>query len=170
MSHEYDLYLKQHKENVARGFYWLRDNVPSVVKPHMEWQICHNHDASKTDPAEYVPYDNYFYSRSKTPQVVKEFNFAWLRHIHHNPHHWQYWVLINDNPGEGMIILDMPELYIVEMICDWWAFSWNKGNLYEIFSWYDERKEYMKLSADTRETVEDILNKIRAKLDENKEE
>jgi hypothetical protein len=52
------------------------------------------------------------------------------------------------------------------MICDWWAFSWNKGNLYEIFKWYDQHKAYMKLSGKTRKTVEDILEKLKAKLDE----
>ena len=65
-----------------------------------------------------------------------------------------------------MVILDMPYNYIIEMICDWWAFSWNKGNLYEIFSWYDAHKAYMKLSDNTRKTVEDILGKIKDKLDE----
>lgn len=59
----------------------------------------------------------------------------------------------------------MPHNYIIEMICDWWAFSWAKGNLYEIFSWYDAHKHYMKLSDKTRKTVEDILEKIKAKLD-----
>ena len=56
------------------------------------------------------------------------------------PHHWQYWVLINDNPEEGEVLIEMPYNYILEMICDWWAFSWAKGNLNEIFPWYEERK------------------------------
>lgn len=170
MSKEYDQYLKQHKENVAKGYHWLKRYLPHIVQPHMQYQICNNHDASKTDYTEYTAYDNYFYSREKTPQVIEEFNLAWLHHIHHNPHHWQYWVLINDDPGEGMKILDMPDIYIVEMICDWWAFSWNKGDPYEIFHWYDEHKPYMKLSDETREKVEDILGVIKLKLDELKEE
>ena len=60
----------------------------------------------------------------------------------------------------------MPYKYIVEMVMDWWSFSHAKGNLYEIFSWYDEHKAYMKLSNKTRKTVEDILEKIKTKLDE----
>jgi hypothetical protein len=168
MSYEYDQYLKDHKANVAKGYYWLRDNLPEVAKPFMEWQICHNHDASKTDILEYDAYDRYFYGRNKSYQVVQDFNIAWLQHIHKNPHHWQYWVLINDDPGEGMVILDMPDLSVVEMICDWWAFSWKKGNLHEIFKWYDEHKEYMKLSKNTRKKVEDILEKIKNKLEEQK--
>ena len=64
--------------------------------------------------------------------------------------------------------MDMPYNYVIEMICDWWAFSWMKGDLTEIFKWYDEHKEYMKLNDKTRETVEYILDKISEKV--NKEE
>lgn len=53
------------------------------------------------------------------------------------------------------------------MICDWWSFSWKSGNLYTIFDWYDEHKNYMILSDDTRKIVEDILSKIKEVLDES---
>lgn len=96
--------------------------------------------------------------------MVQDFNYAWLNHIHRNPHHWQHWILLNDEPNEGEIILDIPYHYILEMICDWWAFSWAKGDLTEIFNWYDQHKSYMKLSEKTRKTVEDILWKIRLEL------
>ena len=132
----------------------------------MDWQIIFNHDHSKNEPDEYSAYDAYFYGGNRSYAVVQDFNRAWLTHIHRNPHHWQHWVLINDDPNEGEIVIDMPYEYIIEMICDWWAFSWNKGNLYEIFNWYDEHKDYMKLSEKTRNTVENILNKIKEKLDE----
>ena len=39
--------------------------------------------------------------------------------------------------GELETILEMPYDYIIEMICDWWSFSWQSGNLYEIFKWYE---------------------------------
>ena len=68
----------------------------------------------------------------------------------------------------GMILLDMPDEYILEMICDWWSFSWAKGDLYEIFNWYNERKSYIKLSDETREKVEGVLDNIKDKLDEKK--
>jgi hypothetical protein len=52
------------------------------------------------------------------------------------------------------------------MICDWWSFSWKKGQLNEIFSWYNEHKKHMKLSSATREKVETILDTIKAGLAE----
>lgn len=115
---------------------------------------------------EYDAYDRYFYSNNRSYHVVETFRFAWLRHIHHNPHHWQHWVLINDDPNEGEIILDMPYCFIIEMICDWWAFSWAKGDLREIFKWFDDHKDYMKLSDNTRRIVDDILKKIQVKMTE----
>ena len=168
MSYEYDQYLREHRENVAKGFRWLEDNLPGLTMSHefLSDQICNNHDRSKDTPEEYHAYDAYFYGKNKSFEVVQNFNRAWLHHIHRNPHHWQYWVLINDNPNEGEVILDMDYCYILEMVCDWWAFSWKKGNLYEIFSWYREHRDYMKLSAKTRRTVEEILDKILEKLDE----
>ena len=166
MSVQYDNYLTEHKENVAKGFRWLQENISEVIEDGFEWQICFNHDASKTDPEEYDAYDAYFYGNNRSYEVVQNFKKAWLRHIHNNPHHWQHWILINDEPKEGMVVIDMPYIYVVEMICDWWSFSWKKGDLNEIFGWYEDRKDYMKLSANTRRSVEYILGKMKDKLEE----
>ena len=169
MSKEYDLYLQEHKNNVKKGFEWIIHNLSSIIPNDinigdLEWQICINHDLSKSDKEEYDSYDKYFYGGNRSYEVVQNFNTAWLRHIHKNKHHWQHWILINDEPNEDMIILDMPYEYIIEMICDWWTFSWRNGDLTEIFDWYDKHKDYMKLSDKTRKTVENILSKIKDKL------
>lgn len=172
MSEKYDEYIREHKENVSKAFYWLRDNLPEIFsdeyfKRDCEFECVRNHDESKYIDDEYKAYDAYFYGGNRSFEVVQNFNKAWLKHIHRNPHHWQHWVLLNDNPDEGEIILDMPDVYIIEMICDWWSFSWKQGKLDEIFKWYDERKEYMKLSDYTRLRVEVILKQIKAKLSES---
>lgn len=171
MSREYDMFLKEHRENVANAFYWISENLTELLDGYdgeefneLEDQICRDHDSSKNLEFEYNAYDRYFYGKNRSFEVVQEFNYAWLYHIHLNPHHWQHWVLINDDPECGEIVLDMPYRYILEMICDWWAFSWRDGNLTEIFKWYDEHKDYMKLSDYTRKMVENILSKIREKL------
>lgn len=79
---------------------------------------------------------------------------------------WQYWVLINDEPKEGTILIEMPYPYIIEMIGDWWAFSWIKGDLSEMFAWYKDHADYIKLHNNTRSIVEEILEMIRTKLTE----
>lgn len=167
MSFQYDQYLDQHKANVKRGFDWISENFPELLKGGFNygWQICFAHDQSKSEPDEYEAYDAYFYGGNRSYAVVRAYEKAWLLHLHRNPHHWQHWILINDDPKEGEIILEMPYNYVIEMICDWWAFSWTKGNLQEIFSWYDKHKAYMKFHPKTREIVDDILEKIRVKLE-----
>ena len=167
MSKKYDLYLEQHKDGVRKAFNWIKENLPELVegRDNIEWLTCVAHDASKTDQDEYEAYDNYFYG-NRSFAVVEEFNKAWLRHIHRNPHHWQHWVLINDDPENGEIILDMPYEYAIEMICDWWSFSFREGNLREIFNWWEAHEKYMKLNVYTRKVVVDILEAIKNKLDE----
>lgn len=171
MSIQYDNYLIMHKLSVKAGYNWLKENLPELFGSSIidyEWLIGMAHDASKIEAEEYAAYDAYFYGGNKSFGVVREFNLAWLHHIHNNPHHWQHWILINDDPKEGTIVLDMPKEYVIEMICDWWAFSWTSGNLMEIFNWYSEHQEYIKLSPKTRNMVDSILYSIHMKLEEQK--
>ena len=166
MSVNYDNYLANHRENVRKAAEWIRYNLPYALSDYESYNdICWRHDESKDSIEEYYAYDEYFYGR-RTKAVEEEFNQAWLHHIHHSPHHWQHWILINDEADAGIVALRMPYRYVIEMICDWWSFSWTKNSLYEIFNWYDAHKSTMKLHDDTREVVEKILSDIRVKLDE----
>ena len=171
MSVEYDEYIKNHKNNVAKAFTWLKkylfDMFDKDVWHDAEFNTVYGHDMSKYEKDEYEAYDEYFYGGNKSYDVVDKFNRAWLLHIHRNPHHWQYWILKNDDPSKSDILIDMPDCYIIEMVCDWWSFSWNKKDLYEIFKWYDNRKHHMQLSDYTRKKVEDILSEINLHLTEN---
>lgn len=168
MSAEYDYYIIEHKNHVVEAAEWLRRNLPEfdVLDAYSLGRNIWDHDDSKYSKEEYDAYDAYFYGGEKTKEVKEAFNYAWLRHIHSNPHHWQYWVLINDDPEEGTTALDIPYKYVIEMICVWWSFSWKTSNLYEIFNWYDTHKKRMILSKNTRELVEQILGQIKEKLDE----
>ena len=65
--------------------------------------------------------------------------------------------------------LEIPDRYIVEMICDWLSFSIKSGNMREIFDWYDDHKDKMILHPNTRKKVNRILNAIDKKLKENEE-
>lgn len=80
------------------------------------------HDMSKLLPSEFFPYLNFFYGKQKTtnnfyvPGKDNKFDTAWLKHQHRNPHHWQYWVLSRDE--RSISCLEMPEKYMIEMLCD----------------------------------------------------
>lgn len=170
MSIDYQEYIVAHISNVQRGLAWISKNLNDIFVKYDGTHVFDTlHDESKFDDEEWDAYDAYFYKK-RTPEVEKAFNYAWLHHIHNNPHHWQYWVLINDDEEEGTVAHDIPKSYILEMICDWWSFSWKSGDLHEIFKWYDEHKERMILSDATRKSVEEILEAIKKKLDEEKKE
>lgn len=165
MRDQYDSYLSNHINNVKKGLDWMIENIPEIFKidPISLSMIISHHDESKYSDEEYFAYCEYFYGE-KTPEVEDEFDLAWLHHQHNNPHHWQHWLLREDD-GD-MKALEMPEIYIIEMVCDHWAFSWAKNDLYEIFNWYKENKPKMLLHPNTQQRYEEILDKLKTKLDE----
>ena len=158
MSKKYDEYLENHRNAVRKAYHWIATYIPEFSDTIAEHNI-ESHDISKYALDEYTPYDNYFYGE-KSSTTIEAFNRAWLMHIHRNPHHWQYWVLINDDAEEETICIEMPYEYVIEMICDWWSFSWIKGDLFEIFTWYENHKNHIKLHHNTRLIVEKILGRI----------
>lgn len=165
MSFAYDQYLAEHIGNVNKGLHWMLDNLglgqeeKSAIEEAM---ASFNHDDSKYSVEEYDAYDKYFYSGNRSYKVVQDFNYAWLHHIHNNPHHWQYWVLLEDDPESGLPYkaLEIPVPYIFEMIADWWSFSWKEGNLFEIFSWYADHRNKQIINPKSRDIVEYILDRI----------
>jgi hypothetical protein len=162
MSADYNNYILTHVDNVKKAYIWLKDH--NIIAEELMSQM-NIHDISKYSKEEYDAYDNYFYGK-KTEKVKVDFNYAWLHHLHNNPHHWQHWVLVNDE--DGTHALEMPKECVIEMICDWWAFSHKSGNLYEIFDWYKSHKKNMILHEKTKKLVEEILDKIKQELDKNK--
>lgn len=174
MSQQYDEYLHEHVSNVQKAWWWMADH--GIIPSHMIWEdegTLIVHDESKYQEEEYDAYDDYFYGKEDKDkgdiQVIDSaFDYAWLHHIHHNPHHWQYWVLINDE--DGTKALEMPLHYVYEMLADWWSFSWKKGKLDEIFAWYDAHKDKIMLHENTRKVVEDALDRIQDILSEEKKD
>lgn len=43
----------------------------------------------------------------------KGYSMAWLHHIHHNKHHWEFWC----DPKDGKVA-PIEDKYIKEMVCD----------------------------------------------------
>lgn len=188
MSEAYDQYIKEHCRAVGRGVGWMIDMIGEEalfeilpeIKGMYLGDIYREHDQSKWSYDEYQAYDAYFYGprgvnrkdggsgtkETADDDILEAFNYAWLHHIHNNPHHWQYWVLVNDDKELGNVVLEMPDRYILEMIADWWSFSWRKGDLYEIFSWWNDHCDYILLGEKNREKVLKLLRMILDKLNE----
>jgi len=127
------------------------------------------HDVSKFYPSEFIPYARFFYGvkgsdikkgRDETGYYKPAqsgdmaFDIAWLKHQHRNPHHWQYWVLQNDDDGRK--VLRMPERYAMEMICDWKGAGRAQGTP-GVLVWYTKHQDDMLLHSATRATVEALI-------------
>jgi len=127
------------------------------------------HDLSKLLPSEFIPYANYFYGNKKqkrdktgyykpTDAGGKEFDFAWLLHQKRNKHHWQWWILPEDEGG--IKVLDMPLKYRKEMICDWRGAGKAQGYGDNTKEWYTVNKNKMRLHKNTRNWIERKFLKI----------
>ena len=104
------------------------------------------HDLSKLSSKEFIKND-------KSDKSKEDFNIAWNHHIHCNPHHWEYWII----PGNENKVLEMPEKYINEMICDWIGAGIAITGKREFKEWYQKNKERIVLHTLTRQKVETYL-------------
>lgn len=103
----------------------------------------------------------------------RRFNEAWLHHIHANPHHWQHWLLQQDD-GK-LIVLEPTNAALNEMIADWIG-AGNKilsrpslaACVGETIVWYCHgASQRMQLRQNARQHIEHVLLELayRFKLD-----
>ena len=153
LEHKYWVYVEGRKLGVGR------------------WQLlCH--DLSKFSRAEWSPYVRKFYGKLLSPkdkkkhtnqQVTYDFKRAWLHHQNVNPHHWQYWFLLNEF-GCPEKALEMPREYMLEMVADWRGVSRVKHKNHtdeeitqEVRDFYINTLKYRKLHENTQKEVERML-------------
>ena len=135
------------------------------------------HDCSKLWPSEFIPYSNFFYGKNGVKDIRdktgyykptdtgnKAFDFAWLLHQKRNRHHWQWWLLPEDEGGT--IILEMPIKYRTEMICDWIGAGKAQGKtspkndpLLPTKFWYSKNRSKMTFGPATRRYLDSLLHR-----------
>lgn len=153
-------------------------------KTGIPWQGA-THDLSKFLPSEWRWYAEYFYGIKREreyfdtydihggiPEIapwgtfVKDnFNLSWLLHQHRNPHHWQYWILREDNGAT--FPLPMPDRYRKEMLADWKGAGraiTGKNDPLETARWFLKNGSKMLLHDETRTWIEEQL-RVKTDLD-----
>ena len=128
------------------------------------------HDWHKFTPAEWGPYVDYFYKEfpkfaevgvfhkemlwdKYTQEWAQDrFDRAWLNHQHKGDHHWQHWVLREDDGSTKVV--KMPFIAMLEMICDWRGAGKAIHGRDEVAEWYTANKDKMILHPSTRHDVE----------------
>ena len=117
------------------------------------------HDWQKFTPAEFKPYRLSFYGPWKYKQrpqwLVDQFDYAWLHHQHYGPHHWQYFILRQDEEEDK--ILEMPDRYRREMLADWIGAGRAITGKIEVVEWYAKNKRKIQLHPNTRAWIEEEL-------------
>jgi transposase len=119
--------------------------------PQIFWRLV-KHDWTKFLPSEWLPYVTSFYSGCKwedLPQQTREaFDIAWNHHQKRNDHHWQYWVLTNDDGTEELLIPSINA--IVEMACDWAGAGRAIHGRWDAMDWYLQNQGKIKLNFTAR--------------------
>jgi hypothetical protein len=83
---------------------------------------------------------------------------AWLLHQRRNSHHWQAWILRND---DGSVkTLPMPERFAREMVADWIGAGRAISGRQNPRPWYEDNKHKMQLHPDTRRLVERVMAEL----------
>ena len=142
----YARYVARHKWFVFRA--GLRVGAPL-------WRLL-IHDWSKLTPAEWTPYVRSFYgSQGRTPEVRAAFDRAWLHHQHRNPHHWQHWLLREDDGDTN--VLPMPPKLAREMVADWMGAGRAITGRWAAAEWYVQNAHRIVLADETRVQVEALL-------------
>jgi hypothetical protein len=110
------------------------------------------HDWSKFTPAEWPQYARSFYGPQPRTQATRDaFDRAWLHHQHLNLHHWQAWVLRED---DGVTkVLPMPGVYRAEMVADWRGANRAYGDT-PLVDWYGKTRAARLLHPETQRWVE----------------
>lgn len=159
---QYDDYLTNHISGVKKAYEQIFQPILDTESDltveeisNLENNIDH-HDASKYSDEEYIPYLDHFYPENGKKKVHGErarFDKACLHHYHHNPHHWNHWILNDDEDKDHNRVLDMDEIYVIEMICDWHSFSIKNPDS-TAYNWWNKNRNKMDMSDNTIKLVE----------------
>lgn len=137
------------------------------------------HDWSKFRFSEWFPYVEFFYGGNhlawsafsagekylamnawnySQEGVQHHFDMAWLAHQHRNKHHWQHWIIREDDGGTKP--MPMPWRYIAEMVADWAGAGRAITGEWELKKWWDYNKHKIVLEKHTLITVEQLIDEL----------
>jgi len=117
------------------------------------------HDNSKWSLDEFPAYAKQFFGGGDP-----EFSYAWLHHIHHNPHHWQYWMFPDGYsygdkyPMNEKGALKMPHRYVLEMVADWMGASKAYTGSWDMTEWLIKNMPKIVLHSETAAALREILD------------
>lgn len=125
------------------------------------------HDLSKYTWIEFSAGIKYYrgnVSPNGIQKLTEGYSRAWLHHKGRNKHHFEYWIDYGINPEEGLVGMNMPTKYVVEMFIDRMCASKNylKDKYTDIspLEYYNKGKNHYVLHKETRKLLECLLNML----------
>ena len=116
------------------------------------------HDLSKYGITEFCSSAKYFQGTSSPIDAEKKekgYSLAWQHHKGHNPHHWEYWC-IYDQDKERNSLSFIRQAYHVEMMCDWMAMSQFENNT--VPDWYINNQNKIVMNDDDKQFTEMLID------------
>lgn len=134
------------------------------------------HDLSKFLPSEWFAYVDFFHGKGRKKAIRDStgyykptdtghagFDFAWLLHQKRNQHHWQWFVLPEDEGG--LKVLEMSKGARKEMLADWYGAGRAQGTP-DTRAWYRRHWYKLQLHPDTRAWVDRQLGMVMMKWED----
>jgi len=151
----FEIRTNLHIERVQKYANMLADKFPEIRYLR---KVVETHDQSKFMDPEYVPYLyitwNYKCKKEGVkfdiPEEIKDrMHEATTHHVLSNKHHPEFWSVdktdvINknledrDKPAKEIFALNMPEVYLAEMVADWSSMSEEHGEKAGPYKWAQE--------------------------------
>lgn len=125
------------------------------------------HDLSKYSWTEFKTGIKY-YNGSVSPNGIEKrtvgVSEAWLHHKGRNKHHFEYWLDYGMDPSKGIIGMEMPKKYVIEMFIDRMCacinYEKDKYTDESPLIYYNRGKNHYILHENTREMLEMLLEKL----------
>lgn len=167
---QYRAYLNKHIPNTQAVWETiLRPEVQSELDDDVLAlidKLIREHDLSKYSIDEWEGYLDHFYPDDGDPKNPKEveiaYKLAWLHHLHNNPHHWNHWVLLDDDGSGKPEAIDMPLEHVLCMLSDWGSFRYGSpptedDEFKTTEDWYNGNKKHMIMTDTTKKLVEKYI-------------
>lgn len=125
------------------------------------------HDLSKYSWTEFSVGAKYYQGNRSPNNAEREdkgYTLAWLHHKGRNKHHLEYWIDYSLDRSQGLVGMEMPVRYVVEMFCDRIAASknYNPDTYHDgaPLAYYLQGRERYLLHPNTKALLELLLNKL----------
>lgn len=152
---QYREYIHEHISNVQLAYEKYGEAICKALNINaisLEENI-REHDKTKFYDEEFKGYRQWFYPEKDEAKDRQVFDKAWFLHLRRSPHHPEFWTYVDDN--KVPVILDMPTIYIAEMLLDWAAMGIKFGDT--AYEYYQKVRNKKPFNDNTKEKIDSVI-------------